>query len=387
MAYSAILRRCRAVRSLIPGYGRESRGEESKVVGWGRGWVAMFNKRSNHLFLSDPISHRITDLPLIDTLPNPGITRNVSKVVLSSSPEDGECRAMMMFGPTNRLAFCVPGHSSEWTPIGDPFFDSADFSSPFERYARVQEDLVYCTRRKVFTTITAGSLNPRDFFFAHPFTRFAAEICHLDIQDPNSPKIVRSDWPPQTRLGQEGKTVVWGEENHELLEKECIQTLHLVYAEQSDQLFVVVRYVQLVDGLGRPLGFVPRRKDDGGLHGGPLLGKTYGFIVMELMDCIEKDKRWSRECNRYHEMDVVDDLNGMAMFVGVNNHSFAIPIHDRHYQQLFNPNSIYFTDAKRIKTRVSVVNDTGVFDYATKTVSPISPSSLACSTQCLMTLL
>ncbi|KAL6552154.1 hypothetical protein OROGR_008308 [Orobanche gracilis] len=377
MASSAILRWCRSVRSLIHGYGRESRGEESKVVGWGRGWVAMFNKRSNHLFLSDPISHRITDLPMIDTLPNPDITMNVSKVVLSSSPEDGECRAMMMFGPTNRLAFCVPGHSSEWTPIGDPFFDSADFSDPFTRYARVQEDLVYCTRSKVFTTITAGNLNPRGFYFNHIFMRFAAEICHLDIRDPNSPKIVRSGWPPQTRRGQEGKTVVWGEENHELLEKECIQTVHLVYAEQSDQLFIVVRYVRLVDGSGRPLGFVLRLEDDGGLRGVLLLGKTYGFIVMELTD---KEKRWCGKWNGHHEMDVVNDLNGMAMFVGINNHSFAIPIddHHHHYQQLFNPNSIYFTDAKRIKARVSVVNDTGVFDYATETISPISPSSLSC---------
>ncbi|KAH6811369.1 hypothetical protein C2S51_025131 [Perilla frutescens var. frutescens] len=328
-------------------HGGESPDDDARLVGCSHGWVALFNRRNNDLFISNPITRRHIKLPPIHTLPDPELNLDldghgsVSKVILSSSPDDEECRGMMSFGPSNRLAFCLPGRSSGWTPIGHLFEDS-DHHYPFIRCARVYEDLVYCSRRKVFTSITSGDLNLSSLYFLDR-ERYFPERHDWDIEDPACAGIVRSE---QLEFHENGKgTLTWLEENIEVLEDECIQIPHLVYAEHSDQLFLALRFVQLMNPDGHsPLGYIPYCGFKGLSDVFP--GKTFGFIVIEIDE--------EGKCT------VVDDLNGLAMFVGVNN-SFAIPA--------FKPNSIYFTDANRIRM-ISGANDTGIFDYQLKTISP-----------------
>ncbi|KAH6829300.1 hypothetical protein C2S53_011524 [Perilla frutescens var. hirtella] len=66
-------------------------------------------------------------------------------------------------------------------------------------------------------------------------------------------------------------------------------------------------------------------------------------------------------------------LNGLAMFVGGNSHSFALPASE--FPGL-KPNSIYFTDAKEILPPESSQvmgyggNDVGIFDYEKKEFYP-----------------
>ncbi|KAL6500826.1 hypothetical protein OROGR_027334 [Orobanche gracilis] len=324
-----------------------SAGDE--LVGHSHGWSALFNKRSNDLFLSDPLSHRRINLPPIHALPDPSFNLDihgrgsVSKVVLSSSPDDDDCRAMVSFGPANRLAFCVPGRSSKWIPLGHSFFDH-NTKYPFQRYARVHDDLVYCTRRRVFTSITACHLHfPHLILYMNASDSFSTERWDWDVRDPDFPKLVAQEGL-DIRKFADGPTRIWLDMNKEVLEKECVQVPHLVYAEESDQLFIVMRFVRM------RMGIVPRCEFRG-LMGE---GETFGFIVVEIKK--DKDKYGHRICT------TEDDLNGMAMFVGNGSAISAAASHK------FNPNSIYFTDSKRIP-RLHTANDNGVFDYATKTTT------------------
>ncbi|KAL6521566.1 hypothetical protein OROGR_018135 [Orobanche gracilis] len=342
---------------------------DAELVGHSHGWSALFNKRSNDLFLSDPLSHRRINLPPIHTLPDPDFNLDldglgsVSKVVLSSSPDDGnkECRAMMSFGPANRVAYCVPGRSSEWVPMGRYFFQQ-EVKDPFRMYARVHEDLVYCTRRRVFTSVTACSLHlPFLLYDRNAFIwlscddidddNFPLERWNWDVRDPNFPKIattmVRSS---KYKPREKSPTRIWMEENSEVLENECVQIPHLVYAEESDQLFLLMRFVRL------RMGFVPRCEVRG--LSGTVKGDTFGFVVIEIKE--EKDKHGDIVCT------IEDDLNGMAMFVGNGMDQSSSAILASSHQLC--PNSIYFTDAKRIP-RLCCADDTGVFDYATKTIT------------------
>ncbi|KAL6515750.1 hypothetical protein OROHE_018440 [Orobanche hederae] len=355
--------------------------DDGEVVGSSHGWAAVFNKGKGQLFLLDPLTNHRVNLPPIRTLADPHLNLDVdgrgsvSKVALSSSsPDDDDCRAAMIFGPTRRLALCSPRHSSEWTPLGDPFFlpefDHPDEEDFYERQARVHADLVYCSKRKVLTSVTAGDLNLR-FLLDHRWMSFGiGDYDYLDdafvserydwnVEDPNSPKLVRSE---KMEAGVEDNggegTINWVAENLEVLENECVQIPHLVYAEDEDEVFVVVRFVRLMRRDGLPLGYVPRCEYRG--LAGVFPGKTYGFIVM----------RMDPGKTAHIHFTVVDDLNGMTMFVGINHSlSFAV-VRDRTDRRRFNPNSIYFSDSKRIE-RVRGVNDCGIFDYATKTFSPL----------------
>ncbi|KAH6811644.1 hypothetical protein C2S51_025406 [Perilla frutescens var. frutescens] len=373
---------------------KSSRGEESEspdndaeMVGSSHGWIVLFNRRNNDLFLSNPLSRRHIKLPPIDILPDPEINlRNghgsVSKVILSASPDDERCHAVMTFGPGNRLAFCLPGRSWRWTPIGDLFLLRGTFIpqrySPHHKsvgkFARVYEDMVYCRGRKVLTCMTVCEINLVSFSNHHP----DSEMENWDIESPlmedwNMGKLdLEEDWEigypsmelwnirervcnddtfrPSKKEREGGdKTRAWVAENIALLQQQCVQIPHLVYAEQSDQLFLVMRFVVLMGADGMPLDQVPHNQIMG--LSGYYRCKTVGFIVLQ----VDEDGA----CK------VVDGLNGLAMFVGIN-HSFAISASELG----FIPNSIYFTDAKRI-TMMYGSRDTGVFDYENKIITNI----------------
>ncbi|KAL6539168.1 hypothetical protein OROGR_011817 [Orobanche gracilis] len=353
------------------------------VVGSSNGWIAVFNKRSNDLFLSDPLSHRRIDLPPIHTLVDPEFNLDldgraiVSKVILSSSPDAGadDCRALMSFGPTNKLAFCVPGRSSRWTPLGDRL---RKVGLGDHDYAIVHEDFVYRTGSKTFTSVTTCDLNLRslvnkdyDIFRLTEFGRrdsIMTEKYDWDIQDPDSPSPSPSRYRNVLEDGLDvrilGRKYVdqskwginrWMVENMEVLLNECVQIPHIVCVEERDELFLAIRFVRVMteDGASA-LGFVPSCEAKG-LMSGVFGGKTFGFIVMDL-----KESEYDHDG---YTATIKDGLDGMSMFVGIN-HSYAIcDAGDE-----FKPNCIYFTDANALP-RLRSFNDCGVFDYATKIIS------------------
>ncbi|KAG8384866.1 hypothetical protein BUALT_Bualt04G0162900 [Buddleja alternifolia] len=94
-------------------------GDESELKGSSHGWLALFNPRNCDLFLSNPLSRRHIKLPPIHSLSIPknnlaGGYGCVTNLIISCSPDEEECRAMMTFGPDDRLAFCCPGSSTEY---------------------------------------------------------------------------------------------------------------------------------------------------------------------------------------------------------------------------------------------------------------------------------
>lgn len=324
-------------------------GEGFELVGSSHGWVALFNSRNNDLLLSNPLSGRRITLPRIEILGEP--TNNlkviVLKVILSSSPDEEEegCRAMMTYAVASmwrgsRVAFCSPGRSWRWTQISN--MNSLHSSYTFE-------DLVYCNTRRVLSCITAIEFVSK--FFLKKNWR-GPKIVNWDFGNPlmddwnmGNPEIDYWDhacppkkvWKVQKDFcfekEEKGKTPSWAEEYLNLMKHHhCTQIPHLVYAEEFDQLYLATRFVSS--------------------------GRTLGFVVLKV-----------RRNGRY---EVVNDLNGLVMFVGIN-HSIAVPA--SRFPEL-KSNSIYFTDAKRLipgleHEMLYCANDTGIFDYESKTITPI----------------
>ncbi|KAH6765776.1 hypothetical protein C2S52_016759 [Perilla frutescens var. hirtella] len=330
--------------------GVESPDDDARVVGSSHGWLALLNRRNNDLFLSNPLSRRDIKLPPIDALPNsemncwkigfnkvsvthfirffvtgifnfggikyrtialclrrnlagfvvlllegrsrfiferqppnPRLKRDymnilhgrgrVSKVILSGRPDEGECLAMMSFGPGDRLAFCRPEHSVEWSPIGQLFVEPEDTTI---KYGRVYEDFVYSSRKKVFNCLTILS-DDEKFMFEDWDLRGAPKIDWIQQDKLLNIKIGDDDKYRYKWLGDE--TAI-------------ISTMkHLVYAEQSDQLFLLFRY----------MGKNPY--------------KTVGFIVTRVVKEEEEEGGKARL--------VGCSLDGLALFVGTN-HSFSV---------------------------------------------------------------
>ncbi|KAH6811643.1 hypothetical protein C2S51_025405 [Perilla frutescens var. frutescens] len=114
--------------------------------------------------------------------------------------------------------------------------------------------------------------------------------------------------------------------------------LKAIFGFDKRQLSEVSMIVEIGSGIALWIGL--------GTIGHPC--KTVGFIVLQ----VDEDGAGK----------VVDGLNGLAMFIGIN-HSFAISASELG----FIPNSIYFTAAERI-TMMYGSCDTGVFDYENKII-------------------
>ncbi|XP_047949487.1 uncharacterized protein LOC125195372 [Salvia hispanica] len=272
--------------------------DEAEVVGSSHGWLALKNHRNNELFLSNPMTHRHIKLPPIDSLPNPEFnldncsrSANVSKLILSASPDDADCRAMVAFGWSGRLAFCRPGHSRDWAPIGQLFMEREREGKWYDyKYARSYDDFVFSSKSNVFTCLTSSNIHTRG-------------LEDWDLTSIDSPKI---DWI--RRQGDEKEEN--NDDNEEMKQKQ-----HLVYAEQTGELFIVNRLIQ--EGTTRRCDVYRIEKEKGG---------------------------WTniRPCS----------LQGIALFVGTN-HSFAVSA--PHIM----PNSIYYADG----------DDVGIYDCDDETFS------------------
>ncbi|KAL3624544.1 hypothetical protein CASFOL_031212 [Castilleja foliolosa] len=308
--------------------------DDAKFVGSSHGWLALLNHRNNnHLYLYNPITRRHIKLPPIETLPDDGIRfgTSVSKLILSSSPDDDdECVAMMTFGPVDGLAFCQPCRSTKWTPIGELFFNG-DLRNNLSAGAillrgRAYEDFVYCARLKRFSCITQFQINLYSRILVHP----THELEHWDLSDPHSP--ISTTFSDFVSLDFDLEGEEWMNQNMSLLD-DCRQIPYLIFTEQHNQLFLVIRLV---------------------------MDRTIGFCVLKV-DYLEKEKVRMKLMKG-------GNLDGLAMFIGMN-HSFAVSADE--YPNL-KPNSIYFTDAnKRDANSIYGGHDNGIFDYVNKELSPL----------------
>ncbi|GER37013.1 hypothetical protein STAS_13402 [Striga asiatica] len=342
---------------------------ESELVGSSHGWLALFNPRNNCIVLSNPFTHRYIKLPPVHTLPDPEINLtdgrgHVSKVVLSCCPDEDEegCRAVMSYGPGDRLAFCRPRRCTEWSPMGDLFFDGYK-EETFDYgvdYARTYEDFTYCRKRKVFSCTTQFEVDLEDWRLAVP-TQFEVS----DLSDPCSPKTKRIYWH---LLDIEGQKCPWLEENMNLV-KSCRQIPYLVYDDHGDRLFLVVRFVIQRACINRPFADVDSIPYDPVsdrlmVHLYP--HKTIGFSVVKvdfqtgLLGRIDGLSRIVGGCG--------NSLDGLAMFIGMN-HSFAVSA----VGSGLKPNCIYFTDSNKDQIPLDSIyggHDIGIFNYENKTLSP-----------------
>ncbi|KAG8384932.1 hypothetical protein BUALT_Bualt04G0169600 [Buddleja alternifolia] len=314
----------------------ESPDDESELKGSSHGWLALFDPRNCDLFLSNPLSRRHIKLPPIHNLPIPeenleGGYGCVNNVIISCSPDEEECRAMMTFGPTDRLAFCCPGRrSTEWTPIGEPFETDEDG----RRTPRSCESFVYSSTEKLFYCVIG-------------YGEFEA----WDLQDPSSPRCTLMD------VSADEKNYPWAGRSEEELKLKimCRPLTCLVVDSSSGQLYHVTRHV--MEHMAPDGSYVDCF--DEGSDMCPY--KTIGFDV----------HKYDPESSALKYME--GSLDGMAFFIG-NNHSFAMRASA--FPEL-KPNSIYFTDLDElIPHRVRTPNppfgghDIGIFNYEDGTFSP-----------------
>ncbi|KAL3629344.1 hypothetical protein CASFOL_026566 [Castilleja foliolosa] len=309
--------------------------------GSSHGWLALLGPQNEGFFLYNPITRRHIKLPSIFNLPKlPGddilgstsstTWRDVDKLILTCSPDEDEenCRAVIINGFGNMLAFCCPGKSKEWTMMRDE-----------ERGDRAYEDCVYSTSRKMLYGFTNNS---------------GLEI--WDLVDPSSPKLIKVDKRNYDQSIEMFLFVM------------CLYKEFLVVA--GEDLLLVVQYT--MDTVG-PDGSCfyhldERPRPDNPRH------MTISFDVF----------KHDPEKGRFEFMDSSSSLGGFAIFVGQHHDAVAIPA--TQFPEL-KPDSIYFTDGydvgpldgydsddddddderdgdKRFSGR-----DIGIYNYKDKTVS------------------
>ncbi|KAL3639796.1 hypothetical protein CASFOL_014764 [Castilleja foliolosa] len=317
--------------------------DDAKFVGSSHGWLALFNQRNNNnLFLYNPITRRHIKLPPIGNLPDPKINLtpdgrrgSVYKLILSSSPDDDECIAMMIFGPERRLAFCHPCRSTEWTPIGELYYRLISQNFPILDgvigiFPRSYVDIVYSSTQKLFFCQTLSTM----------------ELECWDLANSLSPRI-HSSWK-FCRSDYSKKLMGWTEAKRQV---------NLVYSEEYNQLFIVMRYVMKrmsPDGsYVHPIYYGKYRGWDNSSPYG-----TIGFDAYKFDFGVEKPQL------------VKGSLDGLSMFIGIN-HSIAMPITPQ--LKKLTPNCIYYTDSNRNSVPPSSLyggHDIGIFDYTNRTISP-----------------
>ncbi|GFP80739.1 hypothetical protein PHJA_000217200 [Phtheirospermum japonicum] len=328
-------------------------GDECKFVGSSHGWLVLFNPRNYGLFLSNPITRRHIKLPSIQTLPDPNINFHgiVSKVILSCSPdeedEEDECRALMIFGPEDRLAFCQPRRSTKWTPIGNLYYDDWDCKPPW-RYM----DIVYSSRQKLLFCLAA----------------FGVLEC-WDLRDPKMiPRICW--WDRLGYLNDEAGALDENRINRSVGgQADVIIHLCLVFAEQSNQLFIVKRRVSSrmsPDGsYPIPIYFSKYR----GWDNNKFPYQTIGFDVNKVDWNIDEE---GEQKVKFKYTYMKSSLGDAAMFLGMN-HSFAITAVDEYPELKLKPDCIYFADTNRHPRPAGSFyggHDIGIFHYGNRIFSP-----------------
>ncbi|KAL3655578.1 hypothetical protein CASFOL_001364 [Castilleja foliolosa] len=361
---------------------QEMADNDAKFVGSSHGWLALYNQRNNnHLFLYNPITRRHIKLPPIETLHEPRFNftpdgrGRISKLILSSSPDDEDCIAVMTYGPREGLAFCHPCCSTKWTPVVE-----SNLSQSFEKisrsylscgyennfvdsevlsYGKAYEDFVYCTKSKLFTCIMQFEISLLSCRPFYPTCKWE----DWDLTDPHSPVLSSFSNAKHLSFGYDGDDD-WINKYLALLSR-CRQIPYLVFVEEHDQLFIVIRFVVgrvSPDGSYVHVGQIPYDPISRRLLVDTYPYKTMGFCVLKVNYHQVKGRRMIYGVKLIKGSDTLD---GLTMFVGMN-HSFAVSSAD--FPNL-KPNSIYFTDANKHDNSIYGGHDIGIFDYANKTLS------------------
>ncbi|KAL8037220.1 hypothetical protein ABFX02_11G025600 [Erythranthe guttata] len=196
---------------------------DTKFVGSSKGWLALLDKTSNDLFLTNPVSQRHLKLPTVPGPFNPDdIFGCVYGLITSFSPNEEEeeenCRAMMIY--RYELAFCCPGCSTEWTPIGSRLANDGFNGS---EGVRVYESFVYSAAQELFFCVTENS-----------------DFEAWDLRDPHSPVMIPMD---DVSADPEMYPVAHRSREELVMKYMCRRVRSLVVDEKSGQLFLVIRFV------------------------------------------------------------------------------------------------------------------------------------------------
>ncbi|CAA0820290.1 Unknown protein [Striga hermonthica] len=307
-------------------------------AGSSRGWLALLSP-SFDLFLYNPISRRHIKLPPVRDLhefpPGPPV---IHKLILSCSPDTPNCRAIIIYNSMRALAFCCPGFSKEWTHVGDHHWLDPNSGRPFRNIGNGYWDCVYSTRHEALFTLTRKGV-----------------LESWDLGDPHSLRAVKI-----ADIGRKGLVRIrysreryhHKEEND--LQLTCDRAQHLVVAGQD--LLVVTQYVVGCfdfDGLYVDCDDPYQNTFDRGLP----------FVTISF-----KVHKYDPEDE---EVEYVNSLVGLALFVGYHSDSFALPAAE--FPEL-KPNSIYFANALDEVmcpcTPPIGGHDIGIFNYENKTVLP-----------------
>ncbi|GER41733.1 hypothetical protein STAS_18469 [Striga asiatica] len=295
-------------------------GDRMDVVGSSHGWLALLDPNTRDLFLYNPISGRHINLPQIH-FPRTGSRRfrvnqtHVDRLILSCSPDEDEqnCRAIIIYGWLNSMAFCCPGSSQEWTRIHPLDDDVAGFQ---------YRNCVYSTEHNLLFALT-----------------WSYDLISCDLTDPLSPKVSkiahkfvdnrRMDFPVNLT---------------------CEPVEHLVAAGQD--LLLVTQYV--LQSVG-PDGLYIDSNDDptGSIYEQGLPDLTVDFDV-------DRYDPASGDFKRVEDLS----LGGWSLFVGRCSNAVALQPAD---ECSVKPGSIYFTD---VFGDLNCGRDIGVFNYEKKMVSP-----------------
>ncbi|KAL3629169.1 hypothetical protein CASFOL_026391 [Castilleja foliolosa] len=293
--------------------------------GSSHGWLALLSPINDHFILYNPISRNQINLPsVVNLAPYPGAHlssdttwRDVEKLILSSSPEEDEenCRALIINGCGNALAFCCPMRSKEWTIIWD------------KESTTMYDDCVYSARLKLFFVLTND---------------YKVETWDLmDLSSPKRIKVERYDYFTSV------ERLLWVMSEPKY---------HLVVVGKD--LLLVIQYIMF--------NIAP----DGSCFYNMNPDKDKSREMTIRFEILKYDP--TTKGNFKH----VDNLylGGLAIFVGIHSHALAIKATRANGVK---PNSIYFTDAFGAggleggsdDDDLLCNRDFGIYNYLDKTVS------------------
>ncbi|KAM3363876.1 hypothetical protein P3S68_018730 [Capsicum galapagoense] len=311
-----------------------------------QGWLGYIRRNDCQFFVFNPLSGKKINLPSIETIPSvKRVIRNIqsglvesiisdlggckplapkrcytgliSDVVLSSSPVDDDCIAVVSYGLYDKLAFCRRTRRDDdrpncWIPLHSPFI--------------LYRQIVYHSGKKLFYTIGGEMVQELEAWDLHndPIKGF-----HIEDQS----QVLRNirDFLGHLKDGD------LEDLDHSV---ELVPRIHLVYDHQSQELFIVKRNVLVTNNVSTIYG-VPHIKDpDVSTH------KTLSFDVFKvnfINDHLVKVQ--------YLE----ESIGNRAFFVG-KQRSFVLSTTE--FPEL-RPGSIYFADDKYNLAG----HDMGIYDY------------------------
>ncbi|PHT46642.1 hypothetical protein CQW23_15800 [Capsicum baccatum] len=294
------------------------------------GWMAYIRRKDCQFFLFNPLSGEKIILPSVETLPfHKGIIRNdlsgsvesytpyytakgspispqmfskciIDDVVLSSSPMDDDCIAVITYGSPPKLAFCRIRHghpnSSCWILL----------DSPFKQCFQI----VYHSVKKLFYTLSWNDELEAWDLHSDPIKRF-----HFHEDQTRVLKTKRSPIKKVGRFKRSIDQIYWEDKSY------------LLYDHQSQELFLVIRFVLHSHDL-QYVHWVPHIRPDSLPH------KTLGFEVFKF-DFINDD-------NHHHlvKLPLLEDIGDRAIFLDKRR---AFALSTTQFPEL-RSGSIYFAD-------------------------------------------